>query len=1044
MKLVPVIRWIYPNTDLPDKYFVGTPYISGELVWVGTRKNGHFVLKSSPGSSKKGLETVIVKRAVGGDGFSNFEIVLSDGTRLIFDKSDKMSEETVTWAQMETQDWSTCYGIRIQKKESVPVSWKLTKVLFPDYMDGSDNPDDNPLNSQDNNKGSWICYTYNTIADKKLLRPWMLRQSGNHQTAYIGVGYGEPIEVNYLNEVITPNEYAEYNYTLDRKDYLWKQWAPSSSPPYKLLVGDFFFPVLRNIEIFTPTGIPRKKISFTTDYYLRANTYSAANFLTTFWDDFFPQTILDDPEPVNFDPFNPQGGALTLRNIKIEDKGVTEKFEINFQYNSYNPPAFLTNNEGVFNWNDFRFDSNCNDRDNEPPFFVAANWDDDRLSKFWFIEQRDLWGYFCPSNNNCTSNNLNVLGTRTRSENANNFPYAAAWSLKKISFSNGNALEWEYEANRYNYCNGVEVFSSTTPQLPRFAGGIRVKKVNAYNGFATGANNPISVSYFYSSGDNDFSDGTTNSSGYATFDPYNTLASSDYRDGANSTKGGFYSNGLIAYEKVKIVPNFQTVAPNCPNGYTIYNFTHAGDPSVDGFHPNGGTYGDVDSSWMRGLLLSATQYDSEGKAVSSTNNDYIFEVQEIPAIVNSTKINVKSPENTNYPALKNTVGWARVAEKTVTAQGVETGTEYKFAPETGSILKDKLEDDIYVLQQSEPWENTFEQLGLQSSQIGAFTKTKGFGSVNKNDYVVAIPYAMPLQSSCIIDLRLGIDVPWELGNDDTWEEYWYKNTYLSLDFFQAYNVAGVSVANVSGDASKPDIVLFAGFLGSKDIDCFVLEDVYIDGSNNINWVPGIQGEPNFGATYRISITMPTPNPTNSNITVSAAIGDVNNNSIPDAILLDGDMSNHGAAIPRRIYGVLDLSKTMKNVVQYACVSRLYGTQEISGSKICMYSRDPDGIVNDMEITGCTSAGLDVYPVLSTMLDNLTMDNSAKTLSAGNPFTKGLDGAYFSLGPKDPSLTSRDYYYLGMSKDLTDADEKNQQLFAIFRPQYHQDDVSDNW
>ena len=67
------------NDDLTDLYIINTPYFNGEFFWKGDEENGHFVLRSSPGSTIKGKETIIINKSFDAYGNITFEIILNDG-----------------------------------------------------------------------------------------------------------------------------------------------------------------------------------------------------------------------------------------------------------------------------------------------------------------------------------------------------------------------------------------------------------------------------------------------------------------------------------------------------------------------------------------------------------------------------------------------------------------------------------------------------------------------------------------------------------------------------------------------------------------------------------------------------------------------------------------------------------------------------------------------------------------------------------------------------------------------------------------------------
>jgi hypothetical protein len=143
------------TTDLPDMYILNTPYISGTMLWKETMGDGKELFEMN----KNGSAYFIYY-----DKIANiFSATLPNGTKLIFDRRTQYPDQTTTRGRKKEGDTHCYFRNRRINKESVTAEWHLTKVLYSDYLDGSSPVDDNPLNSQVNNKGSWVCFEYDSI-----------------------------------------------------------------------------------------------------------------------------------------------------------------------------------------------------------------------------------------------------------------------------------------------------------------------------------------------------------------------------------------------------------------------------------------------------------------------------------------------------------------------------------------------------------------------------------------------------------------------------------------------------------------------------------------------------------------------------------------------------------------------------------------------------------------------------------------------------------------------------------------------------------------
>lgn len=638
--------------DLPDIYFVACPYINGSFSYKGKYNTGHFVFSQTGGSGSKDNETVKITRAEDAAGFSTFIITLANGMRLFFEKHDDISMNVSNWAAKNQNGWDCCYKNEVRNIEAVPQMWRITKVLYPDYVDSSGDPND-PMDSRTTNKGNWINFGY-SLVEGNFRKPWTLSEVGvDNRTSYVCAGFYGNTRLNFLSSITTDNESAVYNYTFDsRLDDLWFFVVNDLSVPKKM-------PVLDSITIKRKDGKTYRRIEFKTAYDQRPNSFSTFLFSKAYIDD---NTVHSGALPISRSTGNSEGRSLTLKSLKIYDRLVNKSFPVTFEYDAtMNYPVYSVGGDNTIAHYTFDMDEDCNN-------IVNTNY-----SKHWYIDQKDLWGYF--RENTGSANDYNRLGVSAKALNADGKPWAAAWSVTKVTLPGGSSIAWDYEANRFDRTNGIDL--GTT----RYGGGIRVKKVTATDGLVGTASKPFTLSYFYTSSNGVFDETTGGCSGYATAEPYNTDPNTDpngdYRQN-DLTKGGLYSPAMVAYEKTQVVQNYQTSTPNAPVGYTIYDFTHAGNPSVMGYHPNPGPYGDFDCSWQRGLPVKTAHYNQNGKMVDSTFNGYTFTSQDTfdysyPDIETQT-IKIRDHNKNggfNY-------GWTRLDSTIAILMGVRKKETFKY------------------------------------------------------------------------------------------------------------------------------------------------------------------------------------------------------------------------------------------------------------------------------------------------------------------------------------------------------------------------------
>jgi hypothetical protein len=414
-------------------------------------------------------------------------------------------------ASSPKEDFNCCGGFITHNYESVPSAWHLTKILFPD--------------------GNAIKLSYDSTVIKRLFKPFQMleasRDGSSHGVMHVLPGRYDDTVNSYNSQLITPlrpiklfrisrietaNESASFIYS-NRFDDMWYSAHKDSTPTT-------IFPKplpnkLENILISNSNGI-RQKIEFNTNYFLRPHSYNSF---------YFPLNPghLNNQSLCSAKVFvaNPTAAVLTLQSIKILDKANNNLPPILFQYVDQNPLASQLGTDGYIKHSLFHFDDDCDS------FYPR--------DKYWYLENRDVWGYYCP--NSTDMNNFNEKGKKDRAcIGGTETPYAAAWTLEKIIFPSGMSIKWEYESNKYDRCNGVSV-SSDSLGAPRYGGGIRVKRVISDDGLGKEKSQSI-LSYFYTSITGDFDESSGSYSGHTTCEPYCAIAN-EYRTDQRTFGGGY-------------------------------------------------------------------------------------------------------------------------------------------------------------------------------------------------------------------------------------------------------------------------------------------------------------------------------------------------------------------------------------------------------------------------------------------------------------------------------------------------------------------------
>jgi hypothetical protein len=346
------------STDAPDIYIVSTPFIAGELVWIGGPANGHFVFKTTQGCALKGEETIQVDY-VYQNGFSNekFIIKLADGTRLIFKVTDTYGNLSImqSWGKF-LHDGDVCgfRGSQVEQMETSPCTWWLTAVLYNDYIDGGGDMVD-PSDSYTTNKGSWIAFEYTPRVCQGIYQKKDWDFQVDRSGTYRFFQGGRECIFQQLTKVKTPVEEAEFVYSDEpRLDNLYEAGK------------DNFFrrPRLAKILFSSLNEVCYRQIDFKTSYTLRPGSHHS----------FSSSGECGNVDQGYRNPLegNPNAACLTLNQVVIADASQSKPKYIHFLY-GLNPDVTVFTGQTV-------------------PLKPGAA-DDGSLQTF--IEKKDIWGYYC-------------------------------------------------------------------------------------------------------------------------------------------------------------------------------------------------------------------------------------------------------------------------------------------------------------------------------------------------------------------------------------------------------------------------------------------------------------------------------------------------------------------------------------------------------------------------------------------------------------------------------------------------------------------------
>ena len=940
------------KTDLPDNYFISTPYINGELVWVSDdNENGHFILKQSGGSSKKNECTVKIEYDHTNEVFT---VVTQDGITMVFDKADKYGNFHFSDWHRNDDEISCIFFSELRQKGALPVQWHLTRVLFPDYVDGTGGADNDPLNSLNSNIGNWICFNYNETLNASIKREQFgVTIEGPYSRQLNTVGkynwFYEGVTLYHLAGVTTPNETAVFDYTNDRKDGVWYETG-TNNPVYQ--------PRLTGIRVLTKDSRQIREITFSTKYELRHGTENSV---------------------VSSD--NPDNASLTLKAISIIGENGEMLPPVAFEY-GYNPGAYR---------------------------YVTTNPNNGHS---FYAERRDLWGYFNPNN----SNDWNANGEQSGAiDNSSGQVYAAAWSLMRVILPTGKTILWEYEANRFNFANNVQMTDDAANPQVKYGGGIRVRSITVEDGI----NKPKSTSFFYTQmlTPGDFEETATNSAGHATALPYPYILKASQDKRPDAARGGLYTPAKVAYEMCVVADNYNWKTHVTPNGYTVFKYITSRD------YPNTGRYGTVDYSWKRGSIFSVSKYDSKNQLVSYNEKNEAYQKNTIPVLPTTIVLADIIKEKFADEGSKIATGWKYTIKTDENMFGVKKETMLKYAPDLSlSVATPDLTKDIFnTVSIIEPWEDKYHPgTGFMEDQIGSFTRTKVFGDPGQIDYIVAVPGGSLGDGRYNIDLYIGVDLPLSRGAE--WPRWHIKHWQLTTIAPQHKNIIGVGVADLDNN-SKTDILIFTSGFGNI-VQCIVLPDIALltgTSASFIEW--GSSYTINFRLDPMISNTMPA----------SCVVGDINGNLSPDVVFMSGpSMRTANGLIDRKLYGILDITKNMRWATSLCSFSD--NIPSLKGDKISFVDYEGSGNYNDIEVTGRGYPDTD-YPIHSAIIKNIAMNMSTKVLSfdAGSPLSKP---DYFLIGPTSRVEPRTDFRYLGLSRDIVTDNIQDSLVFAVLRPYYY--------
>jgi YD repeat-containing protein len=189
------------NPKINDTYEVVTPTDRYCFINYGSKNHPRFVSMNYSADSLYCEPYRAIGFAHKGYDQDFFILTTTDGTKYIF--GYPLKKRGVRWTEILSPPYNY--------KDAVNCTWLLTSILGPDYVDGSNPADWNPLNSPhpaQNNKGSWVAFTYS----------WDNQNEGKTDTAFFGSVEGQQLPgyhedttvVTYPYRIVTPTHVLQF------------------------------------------------------------------------------------------------------------------------------------------------------------------------------------------------------------------------------------------------------------------------------------------------------------------------------------------------------------------------------------------------------------------------------------------------------------------------------------------------------------------------------------------------------------------------------------------------------------------------------------------------------------------------------------------------------------------------------------------------------------------------------------------------------------------------------------------------------------------
>lgn len=613
--------------DLPDIYYINTPWINGQFTWHANGENTSTELSGKFDFVPMGDQHVDVRYNVEN---KSFTVILEDKTKLIFDVRSAMASSSVSrswkWSNTMEADATTALIYR----EPTTLVWHLNRIEFngnqEDFIDFEYSRDERIL------KGS--PGPFNDLPKKVGPNSVSTSVVGNTpHTAYGNFGESVPNvleiinmlmkntdnSIYYLSKVKTPCDTLELEWTNDKYDEFFYTFNPYGSRDVESLdtdsllseyvkrndifLTDSIADVIRNsnsrytidynwgkklkkLTFKNNEGKSKASILFHNSYKLRPNTKGAI------WDFFI--------WGIKFFDENKEARSLTLDSVSVFSYNEEDHYSILFDY--------------------YNVDEKLNV---EPSKYKGISI---------YTPKSDYWGFYNPNN---IDGHSSSIGDYSDFHFSDGSPYSKAWSLKSVVLPYGKKLKWNYESNRIDYANGIPV-----DENKNYGGGIRVKSVES-----TSLDNQKEIVAF------EYSNSTVAAL------PFPYLVEDDPRP--MTSRGGLYTPSKVVAANVKITSSnsFESVSKS----YTT---------SLD--FPCQGKYGQINKSWKYGLLKENRLSDASGKDLSVESYSYKY----LPTIgtFDSKYCNYDSEDSPEFF----TNGRIKTVSKTVTGNNSTITEEYLY------------------------------------------------------------------------------------------------------------------------------------------------------------------------------------------------------------------------------------------------------------------------------------------------------------------------------------------------------------------------------